>query len=643
MVVYHTKLLALLFIAFIFYFTIQVRIIFSNIESHPLEKTVLGRLSHKVSSKCKNLNIQFTDSEVREFWNYKNYTLCPGSASSARWEKGEIFVNCQNESPLFHADPSLPQKLGGQGAEILWTKDFILQPKSEYFIVKCSNNIIDHFAFVFNKFDPDISEKASKKSQINQSSKNFTVLLLLFDSVSRFSAYNNWPLTMNYLNTLNQSFNFFDFSSPVACGVHTRPNLVPIIYGHSEEYQNTFLGDASFHTNKPSARHLALQKSSIWSYYSDLGYTTMFLYDTVFDFMVRSYGRDIEADHVFVNFWKTVWKVFGFHDFTKNQRCIGSKDSHYYSLDYTAQYLKNYYLNNRFAYVHLDAAHENTGNVRTVDKDLILFLKDIFQWYEDNGQDIVIFLLSDHGRVNPNLQFNVRGYLDQRTPMTFIISSQGVTNTLKNKKILNFNQKELVGRYDINLSLKDIAHFPFTHLNESEYESMKKQYSVDDVVSLFREKINKNRNCIDIGVSDSDCTCKDYKKVKFFDNHNMKIVKNIFEIGIKKIKIEETFDGNCEKVYNFKLIKGEKYELMPFARGWDSIFKVYFWAGEMKFRVIANFCTVEKIEDTENILPEENYPVRKFWLNGTEVFVQLAGIKRLTKCERQYCICQSIL
>lgn len=641
MVLLHTKLFVVLIFLLLTFSIMQLKILDYEEDKLINEKLILSRLSHKITSKCKSLEINFTKSEILSLWNYKNYSFCPKSDSFVDWNNLTLQVNCKRGDPLFHTDHNFIQRLGGEALDVIWTKSFVMQPKSEYFIVKCSNNIDDHFVFFLNKFNPEVSQRALNISNRNQISKNkFSVLFLLFDSVSRYSAYMNWPLSMNYLNNLNSSFEFFDFSSPAASGVQTRQNMVPIIYGHSEEYQDIYLKDATYDTRWPSARYLSLQKSSIWSYYSGLGYTTMFLYDTVFDFMVKSYGRDIVADHVFVNFWKTALKVFGFHDFSKKQRCLGSKDSHYYSLDYTSQYLKNYRFNNRFAYVHLDAAHENTGNVRTVDKDLLAFFKDIFEWYKENNQDFVIFLLGDHGRINPNLQFNIKGYLDQRTPMTFLINSQGVTKALKNKEILNFNKKELLGRYDINLSLKDIAYFPYTQMSESEYNPLKKTYPVKDVVSIFREKIAENRNCLDIGVEELHCTCKDYREIDEENSEDMKIANEIFELGKKFVKRLEGELGGCKKIREFQFSHAEKYQLMPVDRGWDSIFKVIFKADGMVVRVVGNFCTWEKIELTKNILPKDLYPVSRFRLNETEVFSQVIEMKIKSDCESDYCICK---
>jgi hypothetical protein len=404
--------------------------------------------------------------------------------------------------------------------------------------------------------------------------------------------------------------------------------MVPILYGQPETFHDEYLRGENLNHHSSQPRFKSLQEFSIWRFYSNMGYSTMFLYDTIFDFIVSSTGRKIYADHVFVNFWKIVHKVFGFHDFSEKQRCLGQEDSHYYSLDYTFQYLTNYKRNNRFAYVHLDAAHENTGNVRTVDKDLVAFIEKVLTWYKSNNQEIVLFILGDHGRINPRMQFNIKGFMDQRTPMTFIVGSAGVFDKIGAKEILKRSTEELVGRYDINLSLKDLAFFPYERWNEKQYLELKKNYPVKSVLSLFREVPDTKRTCEEIGSIDLYCNIKDFKKIDRDNDIDAFVRDKLMEL------VQSTLDYNLDwnkEICNERKIKDfivKKFELMPYARGWDTLYSFEgFLLDRSKLEGSVNFCKFDKIVKSRFYMPVQSYPSTIFNVNSTKVFMQIVSLK----------------
>lgn len=622
------------------FISFQFIIYYTSSESLSRHKIVSSRFFHKVTSRCKDLNILFTPSEVSNFWKYKNYKECPKPISKVYFKKNKLIAQCYKGQAEYLVDPGYSQRLGGLGYGVFWKDSLNLTENSEFLIVRCLKSYDEKFAFVFNRYNDQISKRAKEIEISLKGNSTLSVLMLVFDSVSRGSAYRNWPKTMNFLNEMKKYhdyFSFYDFENPLVTGVHTRPNMVPIIYGQSESEHNKYFKGAKYDSLWPSKKYLELQSRAIWSHYWEKGYTTLFLYDTIYDYMVKSFGREIKSDHVFVNFWKVVYRVFGFSDFSNRQRCIGSEDSHYYSLNYTYQYLTNYKHNNRFGYVHLDAAHENSGNVRTVDKDLYKFIIRIFEWYIKEKQEIVIFLIGDHGRINPVLQFNTRGFMDQRTPMLFMISSKEVAGKLNVGQNLEFNTKELVGRYDINLSLRDLAFYPYARWNESEYRDEKRKYRVRDVVSLFREKVRKSRTCADLGVASIDCTCKDYEEVDFKNPNEQVIINQLLTLSIKYISIKEkNFSEICQKSSTFNLISVKKFELLPISRGWDTIFNLFLLINNQTLiKTIANFCSYNKIIFTRNTLPSEIFPKSKYHINGTEIFSQITGAELVSQNSNQ--------
>ena len=48
-------------------------------------------------------------------------------------------------------------------------------------------------------------------------------------------------------------------------------------------------------------------------------------------------------------------------------------------------------MNRRFWYVHISAANEDSGNVKTVDADLVEFLQNILKRFNNTNENLVLF------------------------------------------------------------------------------------------------------------------------------------------------------------------------------------------------------------------------------------------------------------
>lgn len=92
--------------------------------------------------------------------------------------------------------------------------------------------------------------------------------------------------------------------------------------------------------------------------------------------------------------------------------------------------------------------------MRTLDEDLMMFLQKTFEMFDNEDEDFVMFLISDHGRAVEKMSFTVKGYLEAMVPMTYIIMNKELEDALNSQKVLQHNTERLIGRYDINLSLK---------------------------------------------------------------------------------------------------------------------------------------------------------------------------------------------
>ena len=233
-----------------------------------------------------------------------------------------------------------------------------------------------------NRFKKEISDQKNeiRKKLGGVNGKQMSALLLVFDSISRYRLERNLPKTTKFLKELkdneefDDTFEFYDFDkTPVPEPVpRTVSNMAQMLYGKTWEEISAIYGSSDrLLKDKVYLKH---QTKAIWTHFSKLGYVTMFSHNTVLDYLTFLFGQIINTDHVLTNIWKYFWSVFNIHDKEDGKKCVGNRHINDFSLDYTYQFFDNYPDNHKFAYVHMNAALENTKNAKTIDKYLFRFL-----------------------------------------------------------------------------------------------------------------------------------------------------------------------------------------------------------------------------------------------------------------------------
>ena len=617
-------------------------VIFNNSISYNLSFDKSGSLG-----SCARKDTLFTDEEIKTNWNYKDYSLCKASLNYlVEVNNNFIQFKCNNnEVSSILLDDLSPPTFGGMAKGLNWIKSTGEDLKnSEYALINCGSLI---YSYVFNRFKPIVSQRNQKiRKAISKDSRPLTVLLLVFDSVSRNSAYINLKHTIHYFNNqikqgkYKEKYSVYDFKYANVANLTTRGNMVQILYGQTEEYHNEFLQGCRPTINNQSTQYLTLQKDALWSYFSSLGYVTLFSMDTIYDYLSLSTGRKIEADHVFTNFWRVAKKAYSYSEFAQQQRCFGDQNAHFYSLNYTLQFLENYKEHNRFGYVHISAAHEDTGNVKTIDDDLANFLDKMLKLFDNKNEDVVLMILGDHGRFNINLTFNEKGYRDHRNPMSFIILNQELEKRLGSKIFLEHNVNNIIGRFDIHATLKSLASSPYKNLTWDSYNKIKQKIPVNDTVSLFHEKISFDRQCKDIGVSDDYCLCKDFIGINITDTKEKKIIDQILSLVTDHLNKQIKDRIQCNEASVSEVISASKFQFNP-REHQDSLYKLEF---ELEGKITANatvhFSTKARADNFKLILHGEFHPYTYFQYEQRVVcFIQIFELHLNNTCKEQLCIC----
>ena len=350
-----------------------------------------------IPSKCKPHQSFYSPEEIKTIFKYQNYGPCITPTNDIiSYTNNTLTIKCVNNSnPRYSFDESRQELFGGsKKPEIKWYNALPNLDSKQFLIIKCSKDSI--YAQVFNRFNQKVSNSANEiRRKLRSNKKQMSVLLLVFDSISRFSFQRNLPKTAKFLYELKNNgefrddFDVYDFDKTPVPLPRTLWNMAQILYGKSWEELTKKYGSA--YRFEKDEYYLKNQKKAIWSHFSSLGFVTMFSHNTVFDHLTYLFGRTIVAHHVFTNFWRYLWSIFNIHDIQDGQKCVGDRNNHDFSLDYTYQFFDNYKDNNKFAYVHLNAAHESTGNVRTIDEDLLRFLIKYLKMIQNRGENLGLF------------------------------------------------------------------------------------------------------------------------------------------------------------------------------------------------------------------------------------------------------------
>ena len=574
---------------------------------------------------CSFPEYNFSSEEELKIWNYSKYPNCKTESKDLVYiDKDSIVAKCQdNLIPDFAENLKIPEKLGGNRKAIpKWVPFASNTSLIDFVFVRCRLKSI--YSFVFLRPSLTASEKAKKNAETIRSEYNFTendmtsVLLLTFDSVSRGSAYRNLKESMKFLKSEQDNFISYEFLNPGVPELHTQDNIAQILFGETRYKIQKKIGTRlPFSLTKAYLEH---QKRAIWSHYSRLGYVTMLLHDSVWDYLTSLTGSDILADHVLANYWKMVWTVYGFHDHQDGQRCIGTQNSHNISFTYIYDFFNIYPHNNKFSYVHLDAAHENSGNIQTVDDDLHNFLKSLINLFNSRNETFLIFLIGDHGQKRKRMQFDIRNRYEGAQPLSFIITSNHLSQY---KETLSHNSKHLFSRYDLHLTLKDFSFYPYTKNSESIYSELKKDLEVNDVVSLLKYKISPNRKCQDIGVPFEHCPCSEF--VQASSESDLNLLEDGFLPIIYKILIMNSIDcSNQTEICVYQIFDYQKFVMNSVDDGGDVLYDLMIKFNETQIvQIKIRGCTEDKIKETKNVIEGKLYQSIIYVYGSVKMFYQV--------------------
>lgn len=213
--------------------------------------------------------------------------------------------------------------------------------------------------------------------------------------------------------------------------------------------------------------------------------------------------------------------------------------SHFYLMNYTLQFTKNYLNSSQWIYNHFTAAHEASGqHAQTLDKDLKTFIKHYIETYE-NSHEIVVILNGDHGMRYGGFMTEPESIQEFRLPALFIIAKHEFLQSFEGEKPLIHNSFRLTTKTDLRQTMLFLSDYQ----NNLAYKNENNKS-----FNLFKNFIPDSRSCKDAEIPYWFCSSFLPMPVEIFDKYNnftedQKEISRLFMSLQEKVLDEINFLG----------------------------------------------------------------------------------------------------
>ena len=423
-------------------------------------------------------------------------------------EKNQIFMTCGNNNGEFVYGPFNSNKLivlgetkfhksSGNGA--------VDYKNVEFGFGSCSddkNNF--HNAVLEPVFNKDAYNNALKRMEPG---KPTIIYFLTIDSVSRRHFFRKLPKTVDYFNNLKRlhpNFVVYDYKLHSIFGQVSVENQVPI-FGRVENFVHKFSGNQNIDK---------LGKHAIWNILREKGYISLMGLDECDYSFPESLGRNPNVDYMVREFYCYAQQKLSIETagFQSKQRCIGPYMNHYYILNYTHTVARLNQGVNQWLFLHLNAAHEKSGqHTSTLNDDLTHFIDLFIKDYGKNN-NIIILLQSDHG--SPWIsQQGINGQNEFKLPTLFIIANKSLMDKFPSSyHALNENTYRLVLKQDLRQTMLSVAGISETS---------------NGSIDLLNEIALKSRHCEYLSMWPETCTCTRINEFKNFTDSHIELFKKL--------------------------------------------------------------------------------------------------------------------
>lgn len=460
---------------------------------------------------CVPFSFGYPPDKAEQLFPHFEYPLCSEKPSEIRpklqLEGHNFSMTCENGGPgryVLHprgiqlTDQYFQHELSHHFPTQNYRNTPVTDVYGEFAIGSCASSYSN--AELRPRHVPEAEERANEARRKREGlgrerQRPLSVVFIAVDSFSRRHFYRKLPATISYLNSLNAQGNYsvFDFKVHNIHGLNSPGNMVPMFTNTTMHFEE-----------RPKLKDY-FGDNSLWAIAREWGFVTFVGLEYCGSNFLNYMGKRLNVDHHVSTFYCATKAVMGI-DMGKDsfkQRCIGPHMSHYYLLNYTHSLTSLYPNSHQFTYIHLEAAHEETGqHGATLDKDLVSFLQSLTRDY-GHDRDLAIFLQGDHGMAYGDWHKDVDADQEYRLPALFFLSQTDFLKRINNSfDAMWHNSYRLVTKHDLRASV--LALFGAAY--GQEYPVHAETYLKNDYV-LMKEKIPDWRVCNSSGIDPWMCSC----------------------------------------------------------------------------------------------------------------------------------------
>ena len=526
--------------------------------------------------------------------------------------KNLLYMNCPGKPKANYITGPIDSKKIAKGNEVFFKweiKDYttpIDAHSIEFALGSCGENL----NFMQGAMNPTFQEKAYKKAKELVKGKPKLIFFLTLDSMSRRHLYRKVPKVIQLLNSLNKNSNFsvFDFKIHNILGADSISNQVPI-FGGLDKFVREFTGNQE-------VDHLG--NKAIWSMLREKGYISFLGLENCDNYFPGSLGRMPKVDYAVGPFYCAVQKYSAMKfekSFEKTQRCLGGHHTHYYILNYTKTVVDLNPDVNLFLYIHLNAAHEASGqHAATLNDDLSIYLKEFLNKYQEK-YDIFIYLNGDHGMRYGNWFTDIEAYQENKLPTLFIIASKSLLNSYPYSYFsLKTNSERLTSKLDLRETTLFLAGI-----------TEKTKFSIN----LLDDLASVNRKCENCAIEAWDCACNRMVLIENPNDDMKSVLDRLVDIAEKTINVDSYSNPKYPIGKYCKFIKLDKI-LRIYRVAISNIqefFKLEIESTTQKGMV---FMVNYYLTSDGNASKRNGFHIERIILNGP-VIVKILGISRIDK------------
>lgn len=471
---------------------------------------------HKEGLQCNPISNGYNETEGMKIFPPLSWPECSSLAKRSESyikidrKSNKMYMTCPNDKDNYYFTGPLgiltfpSQKTLKNYWEIERYYMKINAEKIEFAFGRCgSNGKFEEAALV-----PIFKKKLFKHLRDFVKNKPRMIIQLTLDSISRNHFYRKLTSVVEFLNNFSDLFPdlaVYDFKLHSTIGTDSIANMVPIL-GGKDNFVRSFEGNQKIDY---------LGDKALWNILRKKGYLSLIAHDDCSSYFSSSLGENLSIDYSLRQFYcaSIEYSKYTTKKKAKKQKCIGPFQAHFYLLNYTKTIAKMYSGVNLWFYLHLNAAHEESGqHASTLDEDLKNFLEQIIRETQ-NSYDIFIMMHGDHGMRYGSWLSTVDGYQETKLPAMFLISSKSILDEFPySYHSLKTNTLRLTSQLDLRETQLAVAGI-----------AEPTPYSIN----LLDKISKKSRFCEDISSIYSYCACSSILPLDLDSVHVEKILNQL--------------------------------------------------------------------------------------------------------------------